>query len=89
MTIPKAFEDKMMAAMNGPGDVAKLSPAAARALKKATLSKALEASKLAATRRKVAPQPVAKKASKPPIKKAAASKKAVRKTMKTGKKRGR
>jgi hypothetical protein len=92
MTVPKALEDKMMAAMNGPGDTAKLSASAARALKKATLAKAKEARNLAATRKKIVPTKAhaARKApAKPPIKKAAASKKAVRKTMKTGKKKGR
>lgn len=38
--------DKLMAVMNGPGDLSKPSPAAIKAHKKAALTKALEAKNL-------------------------------------------
>jgi hypothetical protein len=86
-------QDKMMAAMNGSGDAAKLSGSAAKALRKVALAKAMEAKKRAAAKQsaKVVPmkKPIAKKAPKKtaaPVKKAAANKKVVRKTMKTVKK---
>lgn len=90
-----AMLDKMMSAMDGPGDKAKLSVAAAKAHKKAVLAVALEAKKLAAARKataKVLPmkKPASKKPGKKaaaPVKKAAANRKVARKTMKAGKKR--
>jgi len=39
-------QDKMMAAMNGSGDAAKLSGLAVKALRKVALAKAMEAKKL-------------------------------------------
>jgi len=44
----------MMAAMNGPGDTAKVSASAAKALKKAALAEAREAKKLAAAKKPIA-----------------------------------
>jgi hypothetical protein len=91
----KSLQDKIMSAMNGPGDTAKLSTSAVKALKKATLAKVLEARKLAVTKKqtaKVIPMktPASKSAKQTtvaaPVRKAAANKKVVRKTMKTGKK---
>jgi DNA-binding protein HU-beta len=93
----KSLQDKIMSAMNGPGDTAKLSTSAAKALKKATLAKAIEAKNLAIAKKqtaKVIPMktPASKSAKKTtarvaaPVRKAAANKKVVRKTMKTGKK---
>jgi hypothetical protein len=94
MADPKGMEDKMMAAMNGPGDTAKLSVSAAEALKKATGAKAREGKKLRVAKKqpaKIIPlkKPAAKKSpvkTVAPIGKAAANKKVARKTMKTGKK---
>ena len=69
---------RVLAAMNGPGDRAKLSASAIKAQKRAALA-ALEAKKKAAMK--------SPKKSAAPLKKAAANKKVVRKTMKAGKKK--
>jgi hypothetical protein len=92
----KTPEDKMMAAMNGPADTAKVSASAAKVLKRAALAEAREAKKLAAAKKPIAKvipmkklvvkKPASKKTAAP-LKKAAANKKVVRKTMKTGKKK--
>jgi hypothetical protein len=93
----KNLQDTVISAMNGPGDAAKLSASATKALKKAMLAKAMEAKKLAAEKKqtaKVIPmkRPASKSAKKTTakatasIKKAAANKKVVRKTMKAGRK---
>jgi hypothetical protein len=84
------LQDKVMLAMNGPGDSAKLSRAQAEQLRKTTLAKAVEAKK-AALEKKTAKvismkKPLAKTKAGP-VKKAAASKKVVRKTMKPNKKK--
>jgi hypothetical protein len=90
-----------MAVMNGPGDLSKPSAAAIKAQKKAALAKALETKnlkKLQAEKKasakviqmKKPARSVAKKSAKKiqaPVKKAAANKKVIRKTMKTRSKR--
>jgi hypothetical protein len=83
--------DKVMAAMNGPGDKSKISSVMAKAIKKAALAEAMKAkqaeiekkptAKVVALKKKPAPT-IAKKVSKAPVKKAAATKKVERKTMK-------
>jgi hypothetical protein len=83
MTDPKVLQDKMMSAMTGPGDAGKLSKVEVAKRKK-------EAAKLKQTAKiiplkKPAPKAAVKKPTKKtaaPVKKAAANKKVVRKTMK-------
>ncbi len=93
----KNLQDTVIAAMNGPGDAAKLSASAAKALKKAMVATILEAKKFAAEKKQTAKvfsikKPASKHTQKTtakvttPVKKAAANKKVVRKTMRTGKK---
>ncbi len=86
--------DKVMAAMNGPGDTPKISPVLVRAMKKAALAEALKAKKakmakkptgkvipIGKAKKAAASRKTSKKVSKAPLKKAASSKKVVRKTM--------
>jgi hypothetical protein len=91
MADPKALQDRMMSAMTGPGDASKLSKAEAIKRKKEA-AKSKEVAKLIPLK-KPAPRPFAKKPAKKaaaPVRKAAASKKVIRKTMKTkSKKSGR
>jgi len=80
-----ALQDRVMLAMNGPGDSSKLSRAQAETLRKAALAKAMEAKKAALEKK---PAKVIKPSAKTKVvKKAAAKKKVVRKTMKPKKKR--
>jgi hypothetical protein len=94
MANPNALQDKMMAALNA-GDTPKVSKSYAKQMKAKALKEALAKKKLEGPAKVLpmkkpeakAASKTAKKVSKAPVKKAAASKKIVQKTMKAGKKK--